>query len=527
VTENTLSARRTADVSSEATRVTFFEDRAEVQRRARCAVAAGVSWVRVAGVSVSLDDPSLVPSIVGESARVIAARILRRTVDVPALDAHEAVVVERELRDAECAVANTSRALARAHETVQRIRALTSTWGDGVLRVPGGGEAGAARWKSALDALRHACISALDEVARATTSHDDAQEQCRRAQARYDLARVVHQRYEAVIEVQVEAREATEVELTLSYRTPCAVWRPEHQARLVARNGGGYDIELRTWATAWQCTGEHWNGVASRFSTARPLHSASAPLLRDDVLALRRKTEVERRTVTVDVREQTVAVAGVHRGTRVIEEMPGVDDGGEALCFDAPHRATFPSDGAPVRVELTSARVACEVDRVAYPERSAAVHLRATATLAGATALLAGPVVVGRAHTLVGRGRTGFVARGEPFELGFGVDDGLRVRRQVEEKREVTTVMGTQKIMRTVRVFVSNLSGEARKLTVCERVPVSEIKDVEVAIVSLGGARHDARDGFVRWEVEVPVRGTHEAMFSYRIEASSKVALPF
>jgi hypothetical protein len=61
---------------------------------------------------------------------------------------------------------------------------------------------------------------------------------------------------------------------------------------------------------------------------------------------------------------------------------------------------------------------------------------------------------------------------------------------------------------------------------VTERVPVSEVKEVDVAVVSAGGARHDAKDGFLRWDVEVAARGTHEATLTYRVEASSKVALP-
>ncbi|MDP3220254.1 MAG: DUF4140 domain-containing protein, partial [Deltaproteobacteria bacterium] len=69
-------------VSSEAVRVTLFEDRAEVVRRATCAVPAGVSWVAVAGVTPALDDPSLVAGVVGDGARVIATRVVRAIVPV-------------------------------------------------------------------------------------------------------------------------------------------------------------------------------------------------------------------------------------------------------------------------------------------------------------------------------------------------------------------------------------------------------------------------------------------------------------
>ena len=119
-----------------------------------------------------------------------------------------------------------------------------------------------------------------------------------------------------------------------------------------------------------------------------------------------------------------------------------------------------------------------------------------------------------------------FVGRGEPFELGFGVDDGLRVRRSVDEKRDTTPVIGTQKVARTVPVYLSNLSDEARKLIVVERYPVSEVDEVKVAVVSHDDATLDPRDGFARWAVTLGPGSTRTLTLVYRVEAAAKVVLP-
>jgi uncharacterized protein (TIGR02231 family) len=381
------------------------------------------------------------------------------------------------------------------------------------------------RWRAAAFAMDRELTAALDEV---SARHDEvlsAREDEGRVLLRLREGQTLHPRYETAVEVQVESRAAGEVEIELTYRTPCALWRPEHQARTTATTGGSQELALTTWAAVWQATGEEWTDVECRFSTARPAQSASPPLLRDDVLLLRRKTEQEKRTVTVEAREQSLAVAGLSRGERAVAEMPGVDDGGEPLWFAAPRAATLPSNGQPVRVEISSVRLPCTVDRVCFPERSPAAHLRATATLSGAAPLLAGPVRVGRGSELFGRGRVAFVGKGEPFELGLGVDDGIRVRRHVEDRRETVPVLGTQKLTRTVKLYVSNLSGTHKRLSVIERVPVSEIREVEVIALQSTGARLDPRDGMARFEVEVPAGGTQELQISYRIEASSKVAL--
>src|SRR5262249_39644592 len=129
------------------------------------------------------------------------------------------------------------------------------------------------------------------------------------------------------------------------------------------------------------------------------------------------------------------------------------------------------------------------------------------------------------AASMVGTGKLAFVAAGEPFELGFGADDGVRVRRRTTDQRDTTPVVGTQKLTRTVRLYLSNLGGEPKQLLVVERVPVSEIEDVEVELHT--DARHsfDAKDGFARFAVELAAGETRELELQIRIKAAAKVQL--
>jgi uncharacterized protein (TIGR02231 family) len=340
-------------------------------------------------------------------------------------------------------------------------------------------------------------------------------------------ARVIKPRYEAFAEIEVTAEAAGEIAIEVVYRTACALWRPEHLARLTRNDDGtAGEIAITTFATVWQATGEVWNDVRCRFSTARPAQSASAPLLREDVLVTRKKTDMERKQIVVEARDQTIQVAGANRGTRDVDEMPGVDDGGEAQWFDGRVPATIPSNGHPVRVEIGSRKVAVKVERVCFPERGAGAHLRANGTLPGPGPLLAGPVTIGRETEIVGKAKTEFVGAGEPFEMGFGVDDGLRVRRRVTEKRKTGTLSGTQTIQREVTLFVSNLSKAGKALSVIERVPVSEVEDLTVDVPKQQSMRFDARDGFATFDVQIAPHATKEMVLSYTLEAKSNVVLP-
>lgn len=513
-------------VASTATRVTLFEDRAEVVRRAQVQVPAGVSWVRLTGVATMIDDPSVLPNLKGGSARVLATRVLRELRQVPAAPDEELLDSEADRKRAVTTRLAAEQALQTTEVHEQRCQSLMTAWIDALQRVPQAARTGLAGWRSAHQQLSEALATAQQQQLTARRTLDEARLDERRAQLRYEQARRLQPKQEALIELQIEAKAAADLQVEVTYRTPCALWRPEHVCRLLQGADGSSQLQVVTSAVVWQRTGEVWHNVQARFSTARPAQSAAPPLLTEDALRLRKKTDAEKRTVVVEARDQSIAVAGLARGESSVAEMPGMDDCGEPVLLQAPSPATLLSTGQPIRIEIGQVTLPCVVERVAFPERNQAAHLRATATLSGPRPLLAGPIHVVRNGELCGRGRIGYVGRGEPFEVGFGPDDGLRVRRQLTESREVTPVVGSQRITRTLKLFVSNLSGQQKQLTLSERIPVSEIRDVEVTLAQSSGMHFDPKDGFARFALDLPPRSTRELQLTYRIEASARVVLP-
>ncbi len=531
-------------VASRATAVTFFEDRAEVVRSAKVVLGRGPSWIALAGVSPFVDERTVTAKVAGGAgssgeprARVHAARVRWLVHEEAALGREE---IER-LRAEELAAARTMQGAARARERgdrrVDQVNALHARWASEAAKVAAGVRAPdrLRAWRDAWTALGATADEAHRAIAEANEQRERAQDTAARAALRLREGLVASPRHEAAIEVDVEgAASGEEVEIEVSYRVPCALWRPEHLFRLSpAGEGaegpaakGSRTVEIVTWAAVWHAAGEVWEGVRARFSTARPARDAAPPLVRDDVLHLRRKTAEERSRVMVEAREQAREVTGIDRGTRSVDEMPGVDDGGEPLTLEAGEPLTIASNGRPLRIEVGRRVLAAEVDRVLFPELGGVAHVRATATLVGGP-LLAGPVRVARGGALVGRSKTGFVGGGDAFEIGFGPDDGVRARRHVEEQRDTTAIIGTQKIRRKVDVFLSNLSGEARALTVTERVPVSEIEDVEITVTEAGDFASRDADGFLRAKVSLSGHETKRLSFAYEIKAGSNVVLPF
>jgi uncharacterized protein (TIGR02231 family) len=509
----------------------LFEDRAEVTRGAEVDAVAGASWIAVGGVSPFVDERSVQIKAVGDGVRVLSARVRFRAHDEGALGQEAIAALEAEDRAAIRRMSEAGDAVLRADHALTRALLLAESWDKLLAAAPRGAaaEATITSLREAIAAIDRSAMEALADAAAGREAALVARDDHQHAERRLVAGRATHPRHEAQIEVQLSSTTARAVQLELTYRVPCALWRPEHLVRLASSapaSGSTAPVEIVTFATAWQRTGEAWDDVEIRFSTARPARDATPPQITDDVLTQRRKSDQERRRIEVDLREQVVAVAGLDRGVNAVDDMPGVDDGGEPLLLAPSEKVSLASDGRPLRIEVGRVTVEATIDRVLFPEIAKVAHLRATATLTRGGPLLAGPVRVARGQSLVGRARLNFVGKGEPFEVGLGADDAVRVRRSHVDQRETTPVTGTQKVKRVVKVFVSNLSGEARRVLVTERIPVSEIDDVEITLTTSGGFRNEGDDGFLLRDVDLAPGATQTLEIAYELRASAKVVLP-
>ncbi|MBX3248585.1 MAG: mucoidy inhibitor MuiA family protein [Myxococcales bacterium] len=491
-----MTERRELEAPVVAVRV--LEDRAFVRREAAVALEQGLTRWRITGVAPVVVDKTLEVRV--EGATLAASRVRRARVAKDdatgahaervreleeARRAHSAIVVTHETKQTELADVIASKALLCA-ELAEDVG-----WGRAELAAAG----------AALDALiarEDALRAELAELAarRRKAERVLADRSEREAAARHPAT---HRR--TWIELDLDAGAAAEARVHVAYLVPNAVWRPRHRATL-----RGESLEVETEAIVWQRTGEDWDGVSLTLSTERPSLGVHPPTLETDRVTARRKPE----RVEVETRAQVVATTGLGRDEAVAAEVPGVDDGGETRELAAEGRVRVPSDGRPHRTSLGRATTPATVDRVlAAP--SPFVILRARATHAGALPLLAGPVVLVGQSGPIGETELRFVAPGDRFELGFGPDAAVRVVR--EEERLATETKLLSSWVRTTTVVKNKLShvGDTpARFELVERVPVSEIPDVEIELDvegSTAGARLDA-DGFVRWDVTLAPSST-------------------
>ncbi len=505
-------------------RVTVLEDRALVERGGEVTLSAGPQRVRVEGLSPLAVDRSLQAQLSGGT--VAQARLSRSWKAKPREGEWErktetgrrVKALEEESRHAQAEVL-------RLQARLELVNAAREDVLRSISESVGAGRAKPESWKEQVETVRQE-----------TTTTEEALRQARRRvetlRQRLDEAREVLDRSE---EPEADLRTTAELEvhhstggtatLRVKYLVPCAVWRPAYRATL-AKAESSESVTLECEAVVWQRTEEEWRDVELLFSTSRPTLGASPPRLMEDRLRLRDKSEQEKHVVEVSIREEELQTAG-EGGARQSEELPGLDDGGEAVTLRASHRMTLPSDGEPHRVPLFQFTAPATSELLGTPEHSPLVHRVARFDNRGPCVLLAGPVDLVRTSGYVGRARLEFTGLGERVKLGFGSEDTLRVGRHADSWQDTQRLTGRRTHTHQVKLFLSNSGSHTERLVIEERMPVSEVESVEVRLLEEQTKPAPALvsdDGIVRFELTAPPRSQQELGLAYTVSSSARVA---
>ena len=514
-------------------RVTLLEDRGLVQRRGVVSIPPGRSQLAIEGVAPVLVDKTVAAEVRGPAGQVLPAGVRVGDVVIDrwrvASDTErdaDVVDVHTKIQDAERVHTAADRALALLKSERMSLTALVEISAKELAEDVAWGREDVAAGVEAIDALE-AKIAAVGTKICAAAHEAEVLERTLvdlRTLAAATRPPDADARARLTVEVFNPTDAATTATLVVDYLVPGAVWRPCHTARLTEAEDGSNTVTLQTEGCVWQATGEDWNDVELIFSTERPSLGVAPPELSTETLRARKRGS----QVQVAAREQAVSTAGLGQDespSEAEDELPGIDDGGEALRLQARSPVTVPADGRPHRVPLAEFTTAAETTLMCVPELASAVLLRSRQTNAGSQPLLAGPVDLVRASGHVGRTSVLYIAAGERFDLGWGPDLSLRVHREVEHLEQTRRSLSSwTRKPRRVRVKLSNVGSTPARVQVKERIATSEIEKVEVELDSASQQATADPDGFVTWSVALRGFGRETVQVEWTLVVHDDVA---
>ena len=334
------------------------------------------------------------------------------------------------------------------------------------------------------------------------------------------------QRREVVVTVEADA--AAEVELDVAYLVAGAGWSPVYDARLE-----GEQVTITWHGLVTQQSGEDWPAAELSLSTARPAVTTAVPELSPWYVGQYqpRPKPMARQMVASDAMAAGApppAPAMMMPDARRFEEMaePMVEiaavaeQGATAVTYRLGRPVAVPSDGAPHKATITTVDLGAELDYLTVPKLAEEAYLRATVTNTSAHTLLPGKVSVFHGADFVGTTTIETVAPGGEVELQLGVDDRLKVERELVHRETSKNLLGgNRKTDVTFRITIENHLPGAARVTVKDQFPISTHENVKIRDQESRPDPVEKTDlGEVTWEFELAVDGTATAELAFQLE---------
>lgn len=496
--------------------VVVYPDRAQVTRRAEVACQSGTTSVTFEGIPPAADQTTFRAAARG--ATVEGLRSEQRTRD----DAYSA-----ELAKTEAALRKADDELRALDDEAARIqsRSELGTQYEGVAVQLISRDMALAKpetkvWATAFDHSLNARLDAAAQVAdlqRQRRALQWRREDLHRVQARLQAA-AARTEYLAEVLLKCPAGRSARVELT--YLVGGASWAPAYEARSEEPSS----VALTTYATVSQRTGEDWKDAKIILSTAIPAQDATPPEIHPLRVFAQEQEDKKKVLVRRDERIQHAQSGSMVSGAGQPQNLAAKAQG-LSVQLEVQRPEDVPGDGTPVRLMVGRAKLPAKFAWRTVPAMAPFVFRVADLTNAAPYPLLEGP--------LDAFGRSGFIGRyalervpvGGAFHLTFGIEDRAKVERStIEEIRRASGLFNQRKRFHyAYRFEVANHADKAMTLQLQDRVPVSEMDDVEVAIdgkQTTAGYRLHPQDGTVTWDLKL---AAHEKK---RVELHFHVDVP-
>jgi uncharacterized protein (TIGR02231 family) len=288
------------------------------------------------------------------------------------------------------------------------------------------------------------------------------------------------------VTITLEASAAGQAEVDISYHSSGVSWRPLYDLGLA-----GERLTVGYLAEVTQRTGEDWPAVELVLSTTRRGQYQELPELRPWYVG--RAAPVRPLAARAAAGTMLMAQGGEMASAapaRLAAPAPAAAtltadaaDTGAGLVYRVPRPLAVPADGSPHKTTIARFDLDAVLDYLAVPALAAEAYLRATVTNSSPLLLLPGPARVFHDGQFVGETALETVAAGEEFELQLGVDDQVRIKRELRRRSTTKAVIGgTRTIDIAYEITVENHRTGTAKVSVHDHIPLSADGEIKVRL---------------------------------------------
>jgi uncharacterized protein (TIGR02231 family) len=197
-----------------------------------------------------------------------------------------------------------------------------------------------------------------------------------------------------------------------------------------------------------------------------------------------------------------------------------VESSGAAMTYMVSGRTSLPSDGEPHKVTITRLSLPPRLDYVAAPKLAQAAYRRVRVTNDSSYVLLPGAANLFAGDEFLGIARIELAPPGSELELFVGVDDRIRVERELK-RRDVdkTLIGGKRRVHFAYEITLENLLTREARVLLRDQLPVAGHEEIRVRLES-AEPRPSAQSelNLLDWELILPPRQKRGVRFDFSVE---------
>ncbi|MBX2961828.1 MAG: DUF4139 domain-containing protein [Cyclobacteriaceae bacterium] len=333
----------------------------------------------------------------------------------------------------------------------------------------------------------------------------------------------LYSRNTSEIVISVSAESATNVELEVNYVVGNAGWYPVYDLRATNTKA---PVQLNYKANVFQSTGEEWNNVRLKLSTANPSLGGVKPELYSWYLDFYMPQAYKKAVATGAVhRAMPVAEDRVELSMEVADEARSSADFTQTIQnslnteFDISLPYTVFSASKPTLVDIQKHDMNAVYHYAVAPKLDVDAFLMAKAVGWEDFNLLPGEANVFFEGTFVGKTFIDPNNLKDTLAVSLGRDKRIVVKREkIKDFTTRRTIASSQREAYAWEISVRNTRNEPVKITVEDQLPLSRNSQIEVTVLDVGGAKHNKDTGKLEWVMSLQSNETRKVVFKYEVK---------
>jgi uncharacterized protein (TIGR02231 family) len=199
-----------------------------------------------------------------------------------------------------------------------------------------------------------------------------------------------------------------------------------------------------------------------------------------------------------------------------------VEQTGTALIFRVGRSVDIPSDNSPHKTTIARDNLPCAFDYVSAPLIDEQVHLRASIENTTERVLLNGDASIFLSSEYVGTTNIKTTASAEKFKVFLGIDDSIKVKRELIERNveKGNALQGNiRRISYAYRITVHNYASTPRRIVIRDHLPVSQHERVKVKVQNVQPAPSErTKLELITWKFTLAADGEQKIEYRFVVE---------